>query len=318
MSQKRKSAERALAFGLWALAAACGPGGFAKVESPTQRNLRGVHVSSKAEIYVAGEAGTVLFFDGDVVTDTSTDADPGIRVPSFYGIGAGNGRMRVAGDNGLILKKKNDNYEVERSRTNQRFLTVLQATPSIAYVAGEGGTVLRSTAGGGWEGVDSHASGNSKITSGFSTGHSSLMFTTDKGDLIEQVRGEFVVESVITETSTTPLPLFGVWSSSSAEDLYAVALGGRILKRSKADGKWSIETSPARSDLYGIFGSAPDRIFAVGARGTVLRFDGTSWNNIASGTSEDLYAIHGSSDGTQIVAVGSNGTMIQLEQDEPE
>lgn len=302
----------ALAF--WA--SACGPNGFRPVETGVERPLRAVYAASKVEVHAAGEAGTVLFFDGEGVTNTSTDADPGPRVPNYYGIGAGNGRLRVVGDNGLILRKKADNYVYEDSRTNRRFLTFLQATPSVAYAGGEGGYVATSVAGSRWERVDVRAPGSAKITGAFSTGHSALIFTTDQGAIIERDRGgEFTVTTITTMTSTIPLPIFGVWSSSAAEDLYAVALGGRIFKRTAGATEWKQEDSPVGQDLYGITGTGPDRIFAVGARGTIVQWDGTSWNNIPSGTAKDLYAVDASPDGVSVVAVGAGGTMVLFEEE---
>ena len=298
------------------LAQACGPNGFRPVETGLSQSLRTVYAASKVEIHAAGEAGAILFFDGEGVTNTSTDADPGPRVPNYYGIGAGGGRLRVVGDNGLILRKQGDNYVYENSRSNRRLLTFLQATPGLAYVGGEGGYVARSVGGGGWERVDVRAPGEAKITGAFSTGHSSLVFTTDQGAIIERDReNEFTVTTITTETSTIPLPIFGVWSSSSAQDLYAVALGGRIFKRPAGAVEWERQESPVNQDLYSISGSAPDRIFAVGARGTIVQWDGQSWNNVPSGTAKDLYSVDATSDGATVVAVGAGGAMVLLEEE---
>jgi photosystem II stability/assembly factor-like uncharacterized protein len=298
------------------MAQACGPNGFRPVETGLSQSLRTVYAASKVEVHAAGEAGAILFFDGEGVTNTSTDADPGPRVPNYYGIGAGGGRLRVVGDNGLVLKKQGNNYVYEDSRTNRRLLTFLQATPGLAYVGGEGGYVAQSVGGGRWERVDVNAPGDAKITGAFSTGHSSLIFTTDQGAIIERDReNAFTVTTITTETSTIPLPIFGVWSSSSAQDLYAVALGGRIFRRPAGETEWQRQESPVNQDLYSISGSAPDRIFAVGARGTIVQWDGESWNNVPSGTAKDLYSVHATADGQSVVAVGAGGAMVLLEEE---
>ena len=38
--------------------------------------------------------------------------------------------------------------------------------------------------------------------------------------------------------------------------------------------------------LYGVWGSNGDDVFAVGRNGTILRYDGSSWAYMTSGTTE--------------------------------
>jgi hypothetical protein len=47
-------------------------------------------------------------------------------------------------------------------------------------------------------------------------------------------------------------------------------------------------------------------VYAVGSRGTILRYDGTGWNEMASGTDERLDAVWGTAS-SDFYAVGSYG-----------
>lgn len=57
---------------------------------------------------------------------------------------------------------------------------------------------------------------------------------------------------------------------------------------------WKVVGSPTLKDLNGVWGSAWNDIWAVGAGGTVLHYNGISWGPDNSGTTADLLAISGS------------------------
>lgn len=71
---------------------------------------------------------------------------------------------------------------------------------------------------------------------------------------------------------------------------------------------WRQEFTSSRR-LLGVWGSAPDDIFAVGDGGTVLHYNGTDWGGMTSNTTASLTAVWGSS-GTDVFAVGFGGTII--------
>jgi hypothetical protein len=55
--------------------------------------------------------------------------------------------------------------------------------------------------------------------------------------------------------------------------------------------------------LHGIWGSSATDVFAVGVGGTILHYDGNTWNTIASTTTGNLCGVWGSS-GSDVFAVG--------------
>jgi cysteine-rich repeat protein len=73
---------------------------------------------------------------------------------------------------------------------------------------------------------------------------------------------------------------------------------------------WNPMASGTLSDLHGVWGFAEDAIVAVGAGGSVLRFDGTAWTVQDSGVTADLSAIWGSST-DHLFAVGASGTVLR-------
>ncbi|MGA6924948.1 MAG: outer membrane protein transport protein, partial [Desulfosarcina sp.] len=70
--------------------------------------------------------------------------------------------------------------------------------------------------------------------------------------------------------------------------------------------------SGTTEDLYGIWGSAANDLFAVGMAGTILHFDGTAWQAMASATTETLNEVSGTS-GDDVYAVGDMGTILHYD-----
>lgn len=72
---------------------------------------------------------------------------------------------------------------------------------------------------------------------------------------------------------------------------------------------WCEEMSGTTSDLYGIYGIGPLNIVAVGAGGTIVRWDGQKWGPQTSGVSATLRAVS-TPRTTRFIAVGDGGTIV--------
>lgn len=71
---------------------------------------------------------------------------------------------------------------------------------------------------------------------------------------------------------------------------------------------WTAMSSGTANHLYGVWGSSASDVFAVGASGTVLHYDGGSWTTLTPGSINDLYAVWGSS-GNDVFALGSGAIL---------
>ncbi len=82
----------------------------------------------------------------------------------------------------------------------------------------------------------------------------------------------------------------------------------------RGDGtSWAQQTSGTSSDLLGVWGDPnSSAVFAVGAGGTILRYDGANWVAQTSGTTQTLYGVWASS-ATDVTAVGANGTILHYD-----
>ena len=63
--------------------------------------------------------------------------------------------------------------------------------------------------------------------------------------------------------------------------------------------------------LTSVWGTGVADLYATGEQGTLLRFDGTSWSTMSSGTTDLLWSVTGSPSGSGgAFAVGYNSTII--------
>lgn len=101
------------------------------------------------------------------------------------------------------------------------------------------------------------------------------------------------VWSTAFDTTSTGA-LSGVWGSGP-EDVWIV--GGREGQAEiyHFDGQnWSPAESPAGLDLLvWVYGFGPDVAFTVGTQGSAARWDGSHWEALETGTTEDLWGVFG-------------------------
>lgn len=89
--------------------------------------------------------------------------------------------------------------------------------------------------------------------------------------------------------------------------------GSLIIISTPVAASWEwLNPLPQGNNLYGVWVNTPSDVFAVGAAGTILHYDGSSWSSMTSGTSLSLYAVWGTS-GAHVIAVGDQGTILRYD-----
>jgi hypothetical protein len=147
--------------------------------------------------------------------------------------------------------------------------------------------------------------------------------------------------------TTASAPLRAIWGSG-AKSVFVVGTGGLIMRFDGTT--WSTMTSPSTKDLHAVWGSGstvlaagddtvllytgtaweedpdywgwggesfralwgtgPSDVWAVGSGGMIQHKDATGWNEVTSGTTQDLTAIWGAS-ATELFVVGRAGTILK-------
>ncbi|MBI3070863.1 MAG: hypothetical protein HYY84_01920, partial [Deltaproteobacteria bacterium] len=114
----------------------------------------------------------------------------------------------------------------------------------------------------------------------------------------------------------SPRPFNGTMRAvfaASASVIFFVGDRGQIWRHDGANA-WTQMDSGTRSDLFAVWGSSAMNIYAVGAGGVILKYDGNSgnqWSVMANPVSIQLNGVHGSSTGSTVYAVGNNGVVLK-------
>ena len=75
---------------------------------------------------------------------------------------------------------------------------------------------------------------------------------------------------------------------------------------------WTHMNSGTTANLHNVWGTSASNVYVVGDAGTILHYNGSSWASMTSGTSQTLHGIWGSS-ATDIFAVGTAGGIIHYD-----
>ncbi|MCP4694936.1 MAG: hypothetical protein GY859_43310 [Desulfobacterales bacterium] len=119
-----------------------------------------------------------------------------------------------------------------------------------------------------------------------------------------------------SETGVADVRLYDVWGAA-ADNVFAVGAG--FLLRAEIlhyDGvswsKMSIPDVGASVTLNGVWGASADNVFVVGSNGVILRYDGSAWASMESGTTGDFNEVWGNSP-TDVYAVGAYGLALHYD-----
>lgn len=301
----------------------CGPESFQVISVGDGRDLRAVDIGPDGQGWMVGRQGALhRYRDGEVAVGTYSFEDTGgVRTPDLFAGRIHLGDLFLGGDDAVVVRASERDPEREDAGARQRWLTFVEVSPSVLLAAGEGGTV-RQRSPDGWRTAGINLPSSIRVTGSWSAA-GFIALTTDTGEIIERnPDGEWTRQPLTTETTTVPIPLFDVWSSTAGADLYVVGLGGAMFRRPADDDDdedpngaqggpqvWQQIVTPAIEDLYALDGRSETDIFAAGAGGTIIQFDGSEWRRVSSSTGRDLWDVRATP--SEVVAVGADGTVVR-------
>jgi len=114
--------------------------------------------------------------------------------------------------------------------------------------------------------------------------------------------------------SSVPVDTKGInalWGSDIG-NIFLVGRTGKIVRCNiKATPPIIITYNPITDiDLFDVWGSSPNDVYAVGWYGMIFHFDGNTWSQMDSGVGSDLLGVWGKSGG-DVFAVGYQGTILR-------
>ncbi|MEQ9502741.1 MAG: hypothetical protein RIT81_38080 [Deltaproteobacteria bacterium] len=263
------------------------------VQSGTSLNLTGIVGAGPNDIWAVGDTGTLLHWDGMNwlgAQSPTTENLNGITKAS-------DSNFWAVGDRAVTLTLAQSTWEVvDVTVTNEDLNAVHALTGTDIWAVGDGDTYIR------WNGTVWLAfAGNSQFDLrdvwGSSTSPNDVWAVGDRGRIrrFDGSRWNPVISRTADDLNTI---------SPTSRGLLAAGNGGLVMRR--VDNEWQPESRRRLHTLQGVWGPAPDDIWAVGANGTILHWDGAAWTDAPEIPNAQIYAVHGS--GTDDVwAVGELG-----------
>lgn len=269
---------------------------------PTKESLLAVWGSSRDDVWVVGDKGIILHFDG-----RGWKVSPSGTSKNLGGVhGSNPADVWVVGEGGITLHFDGNKWQevtkaVEKGETT--LLAVRAFGPKDVWSCGtdDDSGYLRHYNGEKWE--DAHVGATSLWEAWGSSQNDVWMVGSDKSG------GGFVLKGDGKSFDRPPFEgsaLRGIWGAAK-DDVWVAAYKGEL---HHWDGHvWSKAGLPVQHELLGVSGSSPTDVWAVGYEGTVLHFDGHTWSARSVPAKEYLWSVWASAPDNAWVA-GTNATLM--------
>lgn len=265
-------------------------------------DLLDVWTTSATNAWTVGEYGFIYRWNGSAWT---RQASPSLA--NLYTVwGASASDAFAGGDNGTMLRWNGSAWSAMTFPSTGRVFALWGSSSSNVFAVTDVGEILRFN-GTTWT-TQTTAPGGATLLSVYGVSANDV-YATGTGGLIMRFNGT-AWSTLATPSVTTTL--FGVWMSGG-NNIAAVGAnqdgtsGFAYNFNGTAWAPYGIGTAKA---LTSVWGPSVFDIYATGDAGTILRYDGATWQTMASGTVDLLWAISGAPDATGgAFAVGYNSTI---------
>ncbi len=251
----------------------------------TKRNLRSVWGSSDHDVWVVGDSGVILHFDGrawSVVKPATLENLTGVR-------GLGPDQIWACSDKGTIIHWDGKTWTPVAHADKMTLLSIWASSPTDVWAGGmdsdgDSGYIYRFN-GEKW--VGQGIPGSASVWDVYGSGPTDVWMVGSApsgGGLVLHGDGK-KFDAVGYDGAGAR----SVWSPHPGET-WVAPYDGTIQHWNGT--AWShISAVPGAGSLLRVAGSAPDDVWAVGLNGTTLHNRGGNWVSVPSGTTEVLWSV---------------------------
>ncbi|MFW5836383.1 MAG: hypothetical protein ACOCVM_00140 [Desulfovibrionaceae bacterium] len=277
----------------WALTFACPGNSFGELRCevvfglvPTPFSANAMWGALDGQVFIAGDSGEVLRYDGRSWSKTSLDGQPDIY--SIYGAASDN--VYAVGPKGTILHYDGSAWSRQDSPANDSLYGVW-GVGNTFYAVGNYRTVLKND-GRGWD----------------------MLYETPKMQSLPGVMGLLDNPGAV---AVGDFSFFSIWGPSE-NDFYIGGYNDRLFHC--ADDVVNSTKLLGCCSQFKLWGTSDNNIFAAGVgsscsgcdQAVILRYDGAAWARDDSAPGHQLADIHGSSY-DNVFAVGRKGNVLRFD-----
>lgn len=306
------------------------------VSTPYAPRLLGAAIDASGNVWTSGQRGIVMRLTGATWETVSLAPD----LIDVWTTSASN--AWAVGEFGFVYRWNGSGWSRQSTPTTGTLNAVWGASATEAFAGGDNGTMLRfngaswstmsfpstSTVYGIWGSASNNVyavtadgevlrfNGSSWTLARTSTSPLWAVFGSSASDVY--VSGETGMAmrfngstwtSVNTSTTGT---LAGIWASGPTNVLAvgSSSSGSTGVAFGNAGSGWTSLSMPTSAMLTSVWGPGANDVYATGDAGLIVRFNGSSWSTMSSGTADLLWAVSGAPTGIGgAFAVGYNSTV---------
>jgi len=262
-------------------------------------DLIDVWTTSATNTWAVGEFGFVYRWNGSSWARQTTPTTGTLN--AVWGASATD--AFAGGDNGIMLRYNGSSWSTMSFPSSSSVYSLWGTASNNVYAVTSNGEVLRFN-GSSWSVSTTSAS---PLWAVYGTSASDVYATGESG-----VALRFNGTSWSPVNASTSGTLAGVWGSS-ATNLMAVgsaASGATAIAFRNTGSGWTSMAMPTSAMLTSIWGPSANDVYVTGDAGLIVRWNGSSWSTMSSGTPDLLWSVSGAPTGTGGgFAVGYNSTV---------
>lgn len=263
-------------------------------------DLIDVWTTSPSNAWAVGEFGFVYGWNGSVWTRQTTPTTATLN--AVWGVSASD--AFAGGDEGTMLRWNGSSWNAMSFPSTAHVYGVWGTDASNVYAVTSNGEVLRFN-GSSWTLVVTTAS-PLWIVHGAAAND---VYVAGENGTAMRFNGTAWTDVRVPTTGTVT----GIWAGGGANVL-AVGSGNTGLTGVSfrvAGNTWNSVALPTASVLTSVWGPTANDVYATGEGGVILRWNGSGWTSMNSGTTDPLWSVSGSPNGTGgAFAVGYNSTVV--------
>lgn len=260
-------------------------------------DLIDVWSTSTTNAWAVGEFGFIYRFNGSGWTRQTSPTLS--RLNTVWGTSATD--AFAGGDAGIILRWNGSTWNPMATPTSADILSLWGSSSTNVYATTYDGEVLRYN-GSTWSIVTTQAN---PLYSVFGTSATDVYASGDNGSVLR-----FNGSSWAPMTTGTNALLAGIWGSAP-NNLFSVGVLGSSAASFRFTTSWQAINVGISAELTSVWGPSASDLYVSGASGSILRFDGSTWQAMPTGTTEYLWALTGDPAGLGAgFAVGFNSTLV--------
>jgi uncharacterized protein YjdB len=260
-------------------------------------DLIDVWATSTTNAWAVGELGFIYRFNGTTWTRQTSPTSTTLNAVW----GSGSSDAFAGGNNGIILHWDGTAWTPMTSPTAGDVVGLWGTSSQNVYATTSYGEVLRYN-GSGWSIATAQAN---PLYAVYGSSASDVYAVGDLGTLLKYDGTTWTASTTGNSTLLT-----GVWASAP-NNVFTVGVNGITGVGYRYGTAWQTLNVGSTVELTSIWGPSPSDIYVSGALGTILRFDGNSWQTMPTGSSEYLWSLTGDPSGLGAgFAVGFNSTLV--------